>query len=81
MLRDKDVQCYYYDGNTLKPMPEFKPQFGFIINGWHEWFAWYPVRTFDLRWVWLRKIYRAGVQRSDHINGGSAFWFIYSYGQ
>jgi hypothetical protein len=26
---------------------------------WERWFAWRPVKTNDLRWVWLQRIERA----------------------
>ena len=43
---------------------------------WRKWFAWYPVRTEDEKWVWLetveRKIYHARIQ-----NVKPPYWIIY----
>lgn len=25
---------------------------------WHTWFAWYPVCTIEVGWVWLRRVKR-----------------------
>ena len=27
-------------------------------EAWHDWFAWYPVRFDDGRWVWLHTVKR-----------------------
>lgn len=26
------------------------------LHEWHPWFAWYPVKTIDARWVWLERV-------------------------
>lgn len=28
-------------------------------SGWHDWFAWYPVRDVYGRWHWLDRVYRS----------------------
>ena len=27
-------------------------------NGWQPWFAWYPVKTEEKKWIWLSKTWR-----------------------
>jgi hypothetical protein len=29
-----------------------------ILANWHNWFAWYPVKTEDDIWVWLETVQR-----------------------
>ena len=41
----------------------------------HDWFAWKPVKTWDGRWVWLRKVRRVLVQAHEYLPGPSRpFW-------
>jgi hypothetical protein len=54
------------------------PCFGAPVGPWHRWFAWRPVRTFDMRLVWLRWVGRRCIQKHDYITGGGDFWWQYS---
>ena len=55
-----------------------KPQFGFPVAAWHFWFAWFPIRTFDGRLTWLRRVKRRLIQKHDYLNGGPTNWWQYS---
>lgn len=55
-----------------------KPQFGDPVGDPHLWFAWKPVRTFDRRFVWLRKVYRQAVFKHQYLRGGSDWWYRYA---
>lgn len=46
--------------------PVFK--FADRISPWHTWFAWYPVRTYDGRWRWLKRLRRARMQNHDYLS-------------
>lgn len=35
-------------------------------RGWHEWYAWYPVRTSVNDRVWLEKVVRRQTGRTKH---------------
>ena len=50
--------------------------FGEPIAPWHYWFAWHPIRTWDGRWVWLRKVQRRLIQRHQYIDheGDDQWW-------
>lgn len=61
---------------TAKPIPI--PMFGDFIGSWHTWFAWYPIMTYDGRFVWLKYVWRRGVYRHQYLSGGSDFWFWYA---
>ena len=56
-----------------KPMPKF----GFPIGPFHEWFAWYPIRTFDHRLVWLKTVLRRRIQKHSYLDGGPDAWWQY----
>jgi hypothetical protein len=43
--------------------------FMFPIADWHEWFAWYPVRTWDYRWTWLQTVRRRRLQTKPDLPG------------
>lgn len=51
------------------------PVFGDFIGVWHRWFAWHPIQTYDRRWVWLRRVWRRGVQKHHYLLGGGEFWW------
>jgi hypothetical protein len=55
------------------------PQFGFPIEQWHWWFAWFPVTTYDGRLVWLRRVMRRKIQKHNHLDGGPCDWWQYKY--
>ena len=38
-----------------------------ILENWHNWFAWRPVRMEDGRWAWLQFIYRQVIYGSKMI--------------
>ena len=48
-----------------------EPQLMFAdrCSDWVAWFAWRPVRTFDKRWVWLRKVQRAVFATKPYLDG------------
>lgn len=50
-----------------EPNPQM--MFMFPIGPWHDWFAWFPVRTYDHRWAWLRSIRRRRLQTHDYLDG------------
>lgn len=54
-----------------------KPMFGWPVAGWHRYFAWKPVQTFDGRLMWLRFIHRRLIQRHDYLDGGPDNWWQY----
>lgn len=39
------------------------------ITGWWRWFAWYPVRTWDMRWRWLCWVERRALIKKAHLPG------------
>lgn len=60
-------------------MPDPNPQmmFGSPIGPWHDWFAWFPIQTYDQRFAWLRRVRRRCVQKHQHLTGGADFWWQY----
>jgi hypothetical protein len=52
------------------------PMFGIPVAPWHRWFAWYPVRTIDGRFAWLRWIWRARYQSKAYLDGPTIEWFV-----
>jgi hypothetical protein len=54
------------------------PLFGDPIGPWRPWFAWFPVRTFDDEWVWLRRILRKRYQKKVHLPGALTHWWEYA---
>ena len=54
------------------------PRFGDAVAPWHIWFAWRPVRTWDFRWVWLRKVRRRLIQLHWYLYGGPEHWWQYA---
>ena len=52
-----------------------KPMFGEPLADWHEWFAWYPVRTWDMRWTWLQTVKRRAIQKHLYLDGPPDWWF------
>lgn len=52
-------------------------QFGEPSGPWHGWFAWFPVRTIDDRWTWLRRIYRRRFYTKPHLDGPQFRWWVY----
>lgn len=55
-----------------------QPQFGTPIAPFHKWFAWYPIKTYDHRIIWLRPVWRRRIQKHQHLNGGPNDWWQYS---
>ena len=51
-------------------------QFGFYGPA-HKWFAWFPVKTWDNRWVWGETINRRRVFKKTHIDGPD--WQFWAY--
>lgn len=54
--------------------------FGFATGPWHEWFAWYPVETYDMGWTWLRFIWRQRQQKHVYLDGPNFRWWLYRKG-
>lgn len=54
------------------------PQFGEPSGPWCWWFAWFPVRTVDDRFAWLRTILRRRYHTSAHLDGPQLRWWIYA---
>jgi hypothetical protein len=54
-----------------------QPRFGNPVGPWHNWFAWKPVQTYDMRWVWLRRVRRRCIQKHEYLTGGADFWWQY----
>jgi hypothetical protein len=61
----------------MKTEPNPQPLFGFPMGPWHDHFAWWPVRTYDGRLVWLKWVRRRGIQKLQHLDGGDDQWFQY----
>jgi len=59
-------------------MDKCKPLFGTPIADWHTWFAWFPVKTWDYRIVWLKKVKRRRIQKHHYLTGGEDSWWQYS---
>ena len=53
------------------------PQFGDPVGPWHSHFAWYPVRSYDRRFIWFRRCLRRAIQKHHYLDGGSDFWWQY----
>lgn len=47
------------------------------IGPWHDWFAWFPVRTYDGKWVWLRTVRRCRAQTHAYLSGPIQQWWVY----
>lgn len=53
-------------------------QFSFPVGKWRTWFAWYPVITWDGRFMFLRIVERRLQQMYEHLDGGrERQWFEY----
>lgn len=57
-------------------MPDPNPQmmFGTPIGPWHDWFAWFPIQTYDQRFAWLRRVRRRCVQKHQYLTGADRWW-------
>lgn len=55
-----------------------QPQFGDPSAPWCHWFAWFPVRTVDGRFAWLRSIYRRRYHTKPHLDGPQFKWWVYA---
>ena len=44
------------------------------VGPWHRWFAWYPVRTEEHGWRWLRTVERAKFYPPDVPFAPSPCW-------
>jgi hypothetical protein len=53
------------------------PAFGAPVGEWTPWFAWYPVRTWDGRLIWLSYVYRQLVRRHSWVDFGPVKWWQY----
>ena len=60
-------------------MNNYKPQFGFPVCDWFEYFAWRPVYTEDRGWRWLKTVYKRRIAKNHDLPcGGPDFWFQYA---
>ena len=57
--------------------PNPKMMFGDPVGPWHDWFAWFPIRTYDQRFAWFRWVRRQSVQKHQYLDGGPDFWWRY----
>jgi hypothetical protein len=64
--------------NLLEHADVAAPLFGDPVGPWHSWFAWWPVRSFDNRIIWLRFCSRRCIQKHQYLDGGSDFWWQYT---
>lgn len=64
-------------GRRVK-VPDPKPMFGFPIGPWHDYFAWWPVKTYDNRTIWFQWVKRRCIQANDWIDTRQEHWFQYS---
>lgn len=67
---------------TLFSVAEAEKHFGPFgqVTQWAEWFAWRPVKTYDDRWVWLRKVKRARIRgwvTEDSVWQHVGYWWVY----
>jgi len=58
---------------------EHKYCFASPVSLWHKWFAWFPVRTWDNRLIWLKQVERRMLAKHSHLSGPSSEWFEYHY--
>ena len=63
-----------------EPKLHHTPMFGDPVAPWHLWFAWFPVRTWDGRLVWLSKVKRRLIQKHTYLSGPSYDWWEYERG-
>ena len=61
----------------MKTEPNPKMAFCFPVEPWHDWFAWYPVLTYDRRLVWFRWCRRRVVRAHIHLDAPFDVWFQY----
>ena len=58
-------------------MGGYGPVFGDWIGPPRQWWAWYPVRTFDGMLVWLRPVIRRRAQTKLTLPGPTLHWWEY----
>lgn len=51
--------------------------FGTPIGPVFKWFAWYPVRTWWGKWVWMETVMVSRIIKEAHLDG--ADWVFWSY--
>ena len=56
-----------------------KPRFAQCVSPWHYWFAWYPIYTWDHRWIWVRTVKRRLCQPHWYLHEVPDSWFQYHY--
>ena len=54
-------------------------RFASPVGDWHLWFAWFPIKTWDKRIVWLRRVERRLLVKHSYLSGPSSEWFEYHY--
>lgn len=57
--------------------PDPQLRFGFPVGPWHDHFAWFLIRTYDDRLVWLRRVRRRRIQKHFYLDGGPDSWWQY----
>ena len=57
-----------------------KPELVFSdrLEPYERWFAWWPVVTWNRRFVWLRPVWRAICVKKPYLDGGGGPFFIYA---
>lgn len=60
-------------------MSDPNPQMFFCepVGPWHDWFAWFPISTYDNRLVWLKTVRRRRMQKHYYLHGGPNSWWQY----
>jgi len=49
------------------------------ISDWINWFAWYPVKTWEGEWLWLRVIERRRMRLHSYLRPDAPFyWWQYA---
>jgi hypothetical protein len=55
--------------------PNPLPLFGNPVGPWHDHFAWWPLHTYDDRFVWLRWVRRRRIQLHHYLPGAGGAWW------
>lgn len=57
-------------------MTDFTPMFASPIDRWRRWFAWYPVRTVNAGWLWLRTVEFRACAMHSYCEGAAGEVFL-----
>ncbi len=64
-------------GGAVRMSDAYEPMFGRPVGPWRRWWAWYPVRSFDGWWLWLRPVWARRIQSHTHLPGPMTWWWQY----